>query len=64
MMTPAAGTTAPTCSSNVICAQLYSACSQNSACIGIDQCFDGCGTDADFADALEPQILAGRRSSI
>jgi hypothetical protein len=36
-----------TCSSNVICAQLYTACAQNSACIGIDQCFDGCGGDAD-----------------
>ncbi len=36
-----------TCSLNVQCATLYSACSQNSQCVGIDQCFLGCGNDAE-----------------
>lgn len=42
--------TCKSCSLNVQCAALYTACGQSSACIGIDQCFLGCGPDAGCQD--------------
>jgi hypothetical protein len=39
--------TCKSCSLNVQCASLATSCSQNSACVGIDQCFAICGADAD-----------------
>lgn len=39
-----------TCSLNVQCAALATACQQNSACVGIDGCFATCGADAECKD--------------
>ncbi len=42
--------TCKSCSLEVQCASLATACSQNSSCAGIDQCFAGCGADAECKD--------------
>lgn len=36
-----------TCALQVQCATLATACSQSSGCVGIDQCFTICGSDAE-----------------
>lgn len=35
------------CALNVQCAAQATACSKNSGCVGIDQCMDFCGSDAE-----------------
>lgn len=38
------------CSLEVQCASLAAACNSNSSCVGIDQCFFNCGSDAECKD--------------
>jgi hypothetical protein len=36
-----------TCATKNVCAQAVGACEQNSACVGLEQCLDFCGSDPD-----------------
>lgn len=38
------------CAVHVQCSELATACSQASGCVGIDQCFLNCGSDAECKD--------------